>query len=630
MYELASYLVRNHLKFLHQHEGNFANIINRDALIDFLPTRVIAIVGAGASSICGLPLAKEGADVLKSLTTMPKEMLDSELEKLTGLYNLPQNTFETLLMALSANNYIANETKINLTQLYKIRYIPNLFYEIIAHFLKHKFIDAIINFNFDELLDQSIEDELDEDEYRYIISDGDCPESISLSNTESWLPLYIKPHGTISHPSSLRYTHEDYFKMPLGIKDLLSNLIYSKYQTIFIIAGFSMQSFEFNKILGNVSKENKIRTYLFNRTDLQLGDYLANKLNKKFISVKDYSLGKTFEKLYEHISKIFGKSYKPRDINRHKLVDMIFQKQNGKDIKKHNDTLKDYYYQRSIIEIYLLAAKCKGIININELAEGKSGKYYDKYRNSVGYDDSMTLFQLCKKLGFHQIGYSREMLKFKTNTEKFDESIIQWKLFNDEIDKNITIIKDLVPSIEKVKGDKATFKYFIETLENMYNSEEVEIKIKPVSYHNRLFKRPKLITTKTEFTFLTRQIFQDSRLKYLWIIAETGEYLVYLAEDIKHGERDISISLIVADSSFISILKAIFDNALVEIYKLSWWQHNRHMTIALDLNREPISSIYFSRRQKGSHISPIFLGTEDTIPIIEIFNQYKDKSKILD
>ena len=41
-----------------------------------------------------------------------------------------------------------------------VRYYPGLAYEILAHLMKHGFIDAIINFNFDEVLDQAIEDEL--------------------------------------------------------------------------------------------------------------------------------------------------------------------------------------------------------------------------------------------------------------------------------------------------------------------------------------------------------------------------------------------------------------------------------------------------------------------------------------
>jgi hypothetical protein len=51
------------------------------------------------------------------------------------------------------------------------------------------------------------------------------------------------------------------------------------------------------------------------------------------------------------------------------------------------------------------------------------------------------------------------------------------------------------------------------------------------------------------------------------------------------------------------------------------------MTITLDPNKKPISSIYFTRRQKNSQIAPVMLDKDDTKIIIKAFNSYKAKAK---
>ncbi len=51
------------------------------------------------------------------------------------------------------------------------------------------------------------------DNIEVIYSDGHCPEDyeeITQNNGKLNRPIYIKPHGTISHLSTLRFTREDF------------------------------------------------------------------------------------------------------------------------------------------------------------------------------------------------------------------------------------------------------------------------------------------------------------------------------------------------------------------------------------------------------------------------------------
>ena len=113
-------------------------------------------------------------------------------------------------------------------------------------------VDAIINFNFDETLDQAIEDEIGPGHYYRVVSDSDCRQPLTdLSQPKGYLrlPLYIKPHGTASSKSSLRFRRGDYFLLPPDLKDLLAALIGGLPLRVLVI-GHAMNSFEFNDILG--------------------------------------------------------------------------------------------------------------------------------------------------------------------------------------------------------------------------------------------------------------------------------------------------------------------------------------------------------------------------------------------
>ena len=106
------------------------------------------------------------------------------------------------------------------------RYIPNLFYELVAHMLKHRFIDVIINLNFDEMLDNALEDEMGESSWIKIINDASCIQ-LNDAMVEGRLrkPLYIKPHGTVSDIDSLVYSVSQYINLSPPIKQVLQQVL---------------------------------------------------------------------------------------------------------------------------------------------------------------------------------------------------------------------------------------------------------------------------------------------------------------------------------------------------------------------------------------------------------------------
>lgn len=239
--------------------------------------RNIIVLGAGASheAYNAIPLGANMVNAFKreyaeKLSIIPflKNKFENEEDE---VIKLSKNgiDFENFFQILS--NYVGHaELREKIKEYTGFKYAPCLLNEVIAHLLKHSFIDAVINFNFDELLDNAIDDELGSDNYRKVVSDGDCPSLDDLIvDGRLKLPLYIKPHGTFSHPSSLRFTKKQYLDISTGIENILSQLLsgyrghdednfgsnekradYKPVDRInLILIGFNLASVEFNKLL---------------------------------------------------------------------------------------------------------------------------------------------------------------------------------------------------------------------------------------------------------------------------------------------------------------------------------------------------------------------------------------------
>ncbi|MDO5972054.1 SIR2 family protein [Flavivirga aquimarina] len=283
--------------------------------------------------------------------------------------------FETSLSLLT-NFLPVSKIRALIKDTYDYRYSPTLFYEIVAHLFKHRFIDIIINFNFDELLDQAIEDEIGDGGFDKIISDGDCkPLDQLFLEGRLRQPLYIKPHGTVSHKSTLRFTKDHYHELPLDMREFLEEIFAAvdgdiKKKINLITVGFKMESIEFNEILKkNLPLNSQIFSFYYekevgvSKAEKEVDDkYEYNKgiiinlfkdkvshtpkiylighefflknLNEINLSennnlnigldVTKTSLGNTFHVLFEILSSYFTHKYKPRQIYKHLLIAEIF------------------------------------------------------------------------------------------------------------------------------------------------------------------------------------------------------------------------------------------------------------------------------------------------------------------
>lgn len=165
--------------------------------------RLILITGAGASFAATkgiMPLSSNAIRIIEEEigeSTILKNRIEKEINRITLATRLNRDEFETQLLAYS--KYAPDEVIAGLKKMCKLKHIPNLIYEILGHMLKHRFLDVAFNFNFDEIFDVILKEEVGEGEFRYIFSDGHCPDpdnykELLISNRLKQ-PVYIKPHG---------------------------------------------------------------------------------------------------------------------------------------------------------------------------------------------------------------------------------------------------------------------------------------------------------------------------------------------------------------------------------------------------------------------------------------------------
>jgi len=615
--EVTHCLVSNHLR-ISTEQSEWYGLVKQGTLSDSVERRVVAVVGAGASKSVGLPLATEVLQFLIEESSMPRIVLDAELDRLSKVYRLDRNTFEVQLRALSTSSYEAEKLRNNLQKMYGHRFMPVLGYEILAHMLKHRFLDAIINFNFDELLDQSIDDELNPGEYYHILSDGDCPDEIDLRQIDPEIPFYIKAHGTASRKFSLRFTREDYYGLSLPIQNMMRYLLTDK-PVVLLTVGFGMQSLEINHILEDAKPGSMM--FHINKINPVAKNTFKRFSRNELLDIKSLdSVSGALKVVWENVSSSFRNQYRPRGIDRHILVAQTF----SREIRKHN--VEKYLRGRTIIELGLSIAKGKGLVTMSQLSIDRSGKYFDHYK-AIRADSNF--YEICNQIGLKDIGYAREAMRLMKDDKQLSK-ILNEKEFNTETDFLYARVQDNLDADSRNQLSKDIFR---KTLLELYEGQEVELRYYSHNPYTKIFRFPKPIPTYTTFKFYTDQILEQN-WEYLFVVAETGqwlteEHIVRRIEMKKVKSPRIKMCLVVADMSWAKKLHRIYGETTVEIRELPWWEHNRHMTIPVNANRTPLASIYFSRRLRTTDITPVLLDNlNDSLIVLELFSAYWLKSSL--
>jgi len=626
-------------------------------------SRYILIIGAGASSATSekIPLAKKASDdIFTSLQTKYKDVFSTlvsrELKKLSQVYKLDPQDFETKLLAMG--KFFPDDVLMEIKSAYNKKYEVSLFYEIVGHMLKHRFIDAIVNYNFDEILDNVIEEELKHSKFPTIYSDGHCPRSytddlLHVNKSGLMYPLYIKPHGTISHPSTLRFTRESYFNISKEIKDLLTNLFKGvdreqnpKFKINLIVVGFGMRSFELNQIIQETQElyDDKIEAYIFDNMSREVyEDSLKQDIGKKlsikyFQSTQDNDISTQFKKLWQETTSLYEHKYKPKSIYRHEFISLLF----GHKKKKLNGypEEKKYFLHRVYAEIIILILESDGMINWTLIRESRVYKYYRLYKLANGRETLSALLESMGLSGYKE--YVRDTLTFNKREffSKSEDLCIAlydslYKIFSKELENNNDTLIRL-----REKRDEIIGRLF----QGIKNRNLLNVKYDESIIYTNTFDHiipENIIRTDLDWGYRFRKFIEmEQEWDILLTISEHGRFL--FKDQNKELLKNKKCEVIVSSSDLepyypFEISNDEYHFISEKILSLPWWLHNQHLVLfakkseketGIIKNIELTRGFYYTSRLLKRTVTPIEV-TEptDLKTLLNIFTTYWIRAK---
>ena len=641
----------------------------RDCLADELRTDVrefdlverdmhcIAVVGAGASS----PLMQRGGELADELEAR-FERDKVELDRLKLVYNLDPKEFETRLIALSKNPDAAREVRRTISDKYNVQHPTLLGYELLAHLLKHRFLDAIVSFNFDELLDRSLDDELDASEFERVVSERNCHGLQTDPSAADYVPLYVKLHGTASEPDSLRFTADSYYTIPQRISGVVQDLLRAEHCVVVNI-GSGLATFDLQHLLRipqsldvfnlsatpvepSVIKEiRKVREGKSTREGKPTADHdWLHECNESSggrrlkIAEPSNACGELLKRLIGVLTERIEHPDESdptnptnpsilqfRSVRRHETVAELL----GPDTIHREWTatpgwpereLTEYARRRTILELALTAAKARGLLSLVPLVFDRPARYYDDYRRRAK-DRAEDWSALCSAAGLVEsedipdILLSHKDLRMQEQ-EQVQKSAASGNEEQPEIETSETrTLHKFDPSklaahvLARVRNpppsDDAVLS-LAKTFEDLQDKSEVEHHMRDDRVCSKAFRRPTTLPTATSLEAYTRLVLKDVGPDHnIHVSSETGEWLLRkpFLEGLKNAGK---IQVLVAFDINMRELKEAYPDTEVEYARIDPWRHNRHMTIVCKED-SPICAIYFARRLRNPVITAVHL-----------------------
>ncbi|MEM9547638.1 MAG: SIR2 family protein [Bacteroidota bacterium] len=722
-----------------------------------LPSRNIFVLGAGCSKSAYpdlLPLGDEASQMLENhfkKDTWPKSFLKKS-KKIATKFNLPdleiKKDFETRLLQLSyfLENSVLRQA---LSYMFEYRTFPNLFYETIAHLLKNRFIEAVINFNFDELLDQAIDEEVGLGQLHKILSDGDCiPYEKMLTNSKLKVPIYIKPHGTISHKSSLRFTKEQYIDIPDEIEVLMEELLsglpddedvaitnqeHIAIQHHFgdlnlIVAGFNMESIEFNSLVKRAiekrlnnskhevriiflnhdssykKKQKKRLKRLFKTKSKDPGRVKVEVINLDTFKSKKYGLDEYLLKrkldcfgieLINRIHSHYKPEYKPKEIIRHLGLIVYFKEQikltgkisifnlfkpgviqflNAKNELYFNS--KQYFFDRTIFEVIIVILKNNGYIQPTESLkkDNRIGVYFNMYvethrkkgfskkviSKELSFYDILALLGLKSNINdsvknFYKLDFADQKFTQMDFCGFMDNWIEKVKL----VEKELPVFSGIGWNFKKYKNSclesLKKFKLIFENLnskkkhfagDQLIRSDALNLYPNFLDiYLNFIAKihSSNIVPTRLAFRYRFRSLFiKDNSWNRLCLVTDRGLFLVDLLREIEKRD-DIKFSkpktiYLIVSSNFareeIERLSKKIKNLRILIYKVPYYDHNRHMILFDSNNVKYKRAIYFYKKGYSNNVNAVYLegktNKNNLNMMFQTFKKYLAKAIVFD
>jgi hypothetical protein len=678
-------------------------LLERYSAGDQADTKICVILGAGASLWSGLKLwdrafKEELIEVSSKLFRASRTFVDECWRELSGTIGLPRQRGERqrreeLVKLASIEDIASVALKYavvgdDVYELLRRRFTPDdakrtdglqppqLGYELLAHFMKHQFVDHLLTFNFDELLDESVANELGANEFVTIASDQDIS-----TRPVSELPHLIKLHGTMSRPETLRFTRTATASLPPAMTRLLDELVFdlpvngrrptAARKTYLISLGYGWRDPDLLHWLSarraylegllvltthhNVARLRGLFTGSRNGQSTHIGVLDINELCQA--GPDQIAVDLLLAALWSELERCMTAAQIPfMPASRHLLLGYMFGPNAGKPGTPVNE---HEALRRFVTEFVLHLAKCKGMVNLSTMAGNERiNRYYGPVRDRFSTrarradTDLISLVTSPTFIKTHQHAraglpgrWTVRMSEYPDVKETYyataanERELAQPLLNSNRFNVGSPDRLKYEPKHRKIVPDTSLEdgKDFIEHhIEAIFNGPEIEVERRFNSRVSWSLRSAQPITTYIDMHNRTKEVMNEPWTDLL-VIAESGAWLTSpetVARVTSRSPR--TILLIEADQppahewplrSKISLdltatWKSYADRDVrVLSSPLSWWQHNRHMTLAFsEKGRRLIchGGIYFRRRHKASRIQPMLIERNDREDVAEL------------
>jgi hypothetical protein len=643
--ELADNLILRHLRVSVPHDDQWQRMRRGQGDDPRLSAsmRCVAIVGAGASA--------ELFDRGDALASRLEQELDkpeddkrarrAELFRLERVYGLDPGAFETRLAALSrtpANTEVVRE---RIAHHYDYRHPTVLGYELLAHLLKHRFLDAIISFNFDELLDQSLDDELGSDGYRRIVSDRDTAGVVKNPDLRhDYLPLYIKLHGTASDPGTLRFTREAYYQLPTRVLSVVEDLLDCELGVV-VNVGSSMNGFDLHRLL---RKPQDLEVY--DLSEMPLSQEVRSAIVKERrqppedrdppeqpVAAPSFALarrqGTSCSTWLKRLTAELACRARPdqatltgqarfHGVSRHLAVAELPGKKVVRNWignpQRHRDQYAEYLRRRTILELAFAGAKARGLAQLSWLALDRSGKYFELYRREAA-EAQLPKQRIAR---WEDLRAAAGLLNHKwlpdvvqsdpdrcKGSAPVDDQTFELRKFNAR--KLTTHLSESMTLSAEQK------RLLTRTIEQLQAGSEVELQPTDDRVCSKAFVDAHTLTTVTALRVYTLDLLQrpqPCRGDSVHIACETGEWLLddgEMAAAVASFDRiEILTAFELRPPALLEDFRSRFAGKDVTFVTIDPWRHNRHMTIICS-GGHAVRAVYFARRLRTPLITPVYL-----------------------
>lgn len=627
---------------------------------------VIPFIGAGASIPAGLPDSKGLFKILeqKLLQKNKRDRLSVAFDKEARFYfkrpceELSLFEYASIISKLEYGRSIL-QSVVSKTLTHATR--RPLAFELLSHLALHRYVNHFVSLNFDELLEESLHDEVS-DRRKILANTGDAPSFTAMSPSRN--PIYVfKPFGTLS-TGNFRVSPDEIKQYgPQAFFEFMLKSAFPTHNVYLLLVGYGAREEAFGGFIEKLKELDGVKRaiHLF---VIDPSEEPYERLSERFKgSIKTTHINLEADQAFDLILRLIHYQRSPYcnpsvwvSDARHRVAADTFDKGNQKVQLK--------------IELILQAIKSRGFFTVEAVAGIPRFKQYANaginvleicnelchegiFTTKLDNESCFKHLRLTYALNVGGMQQYKEVAKYicgiapyKCAGKRKTQKIVDWIVVN-------------APGTERTKvlGKSLTRIDFIaKCLKEIAIAPHVEVDPESDPASQWHFKNPVLLKSIDQLCERTSKIFEDALApgnqsieiygiwtSGVWIFDTTGwawETIGERLDDILADSDDSrlkKIRLVLADGQprktmgeIPARIRQYMTDERCDVLTLEWWRHNRLLTLLRWQTRDKqihSQGIYMRRRLASPVVAPVFVQGDDCKVLEELFHHYTKKAQ---